>query len=120
MKEKKVISILLWTARIISICFIVITLIFFIGSLIEGQGKGSPDFDTYTIITFIVWGIGLSGLLFAIWKPGFGGIVSFLSLSIFNLLVALNQNSNYPIILIAFLIPSVLFLISWWLKKTKY
>ena len=97
------------------------TLIFFIGSMIEGHNKPAPGLDTYTIITFVVWGMGLAGLLFAIWKPGIGGLISLLSFIAFNILAVVNPNpdSSYTIVLLIFLLPSILFLLFWWLKKTS-
>lgn len=120
MKEMKKINTLRWTAGIIGTLMVAFTLIFFIGSMLEGRNKPGSGLDTYTIITFVVWGIGLAGLLFAIWKPGTGGLISFLSFIIFNILVAVNPNpdSSYTIVLLIFLLPSILFLLFWWLKKS--
>ena len=116
----KKINTLRWTAGIIGTLMVAFTLIFFIGSMLEGRNKPGSGLDTYTIITFVVWGIGLAGLLFAIWKPGTGGLISFLSFIIFNILVAVNPNpdSSYTIVLLIFLLPSILFLLFWWLKKS--
>ena len=61
-----------WAARIIGTLFVAFTLFFAIGYLLDGWNKIGPGLETYTIITFIVWGIGLAGLLLAIWKPGTG------------------------------------------------
>ena len=121
MKTTKSISIINWTARIIGTLMVAFTLLFGIGAMLEGQNRPGPGVDTYTIITFIFWGIGLAGLLFAMWKPGIGGLISLVSFIIFNILVAVNPNpdSTYRAVLLLFLLPSILFLLVWGLIKTK-
>jgi hypothetical protein len=120
MKKMKSINIIRWTASIIGTLMVAFTLIFFIGSILEGRNKPGPGLDTYTIITFVVWGIGLAALLLAIWKPGIGGLFSLFSFIVFNILVAVNPNpdSSYTFVLLIFLLPSILFLLFWWLKKS--
>ncbi len=59
---------------------------------------------------------GLFELIFAIWKPGIGGIISIIYFLVFNLLVALGSTSKYAIVLLIFMIPFVLF--SYRLKKS--
>jgi hypothetical protein len=121
MKRTTSISIVNWTARIIGTLMVAFTLFIGIGEMLEGQNKPGPGLDTYTIITFIIWGIGLAGLLFAIWKPGTGGLISFVSFIVFNILVAVNPNpgSTYTAVLLLFLLPPILFLLVWRLKKTN-
>ncbi len=121
MKKSTPVSILRLTSRILGILIVAFTLFFFVGSLLEGRNKPAPNFNTSTIITFVVWGFGLAGLLFAIWKPGTGGLISLLSFIVFNLLVAFSPNpdSRYSVVLLIFLLPSILFLASWWFRKSK-
>lgn len=121
MKKSTPVSALHMTSSIIGLLIVAITLLFFIGSLLEGRNKPAPDFPTGLIITFAIWGFGLAGLLFAIWKPGTGGLISLLSFIVFNLMVALSPNpdSRYSAVLLIFLIPSILFLASWWFRRSK-
>lgn len=121
MKRTTAMNIVNWTARIIGTLLVVFTLFIGIGEMLEGQNKPGPGLDPYTIITFIVWGIGLAGLLFALWKPGTGGLISLLSFIVFNILAAVNPNpdSTYTAVLLIFLLPSVLFILVWWLKKQQ-
>lgn len=109
------------TARIIGTLMVAFTLFIGIGEMLEGQNKPGPGLDYYTIITFIVWGIGLAGLLFAMWKPGAGGLISLISFIVFNILVAFHPNpdSTYSVVLLLFLIPSILFLLVWNLQKQQ-
>lgn len=120
MKKTRSISIINWTARIIGTLFVAFPLFFFIGYLVEGLHKTGPGLDTYMIITFIVWGIGLAGLLLAIWKPGTGGLISLIGFIVFNILAALNPkpDAGYSIVLLIFLLPSILYLIFWWQNKS--
>lgn len=123
MEEKTSINTLRWTARIIGIAMVAFTLFIGIGEMIEGYNKHGAaaweTFDTLLIITFSFWGAGLAGLILALWKEGLGGFVSLVSFIVFNILVAVNPNpdSSYSFVLLIFLIPSILFLRLWWLKK---
>ena len=123
MKNQSSINAIRWTAAIIGTLMVAFVLIFFIGYMFEGNKKSGngPGLDTFTIITFVVWGIGLAGLLLAIWKPGMGGLISLLGFIVFNILVAVNPNpdSSYAVVLLLFLLPSILFLLFWWLKKSS-
>ncbi len=120
MKNATELKIIRWTARIVGTLIAVLTLFIGIGELLEGRGKpGSNSFDTILIITFIIWGLGLVGLLIALWKEGIGGIISLLCFIIFNILAATNPNpeSRYSLVLLVFMIPSVLYLCYWWLAR---
>jgi hypothetical protein len=123
MKTTISISIIRWTARIIGTLMVVFTLLIGIGELLEEYSKNgsttSSTFDTLMIITFTFWGVGLAGLIFALWKEGLGGIVSFLSFTIFIVFVAINPKPNvhFMNVLFIFLIPSVLYILCWWLTK---
>jgi len=121
MEKPKLINSVRWTANIIGTLIVALTLFFFIGYMIEGRDKPAPNFDISTILTFVVWGIGLAGLLVALWKPGLGGLISLLSFIVFNVMVALSPNpeSHYSVVLLIFLIPSILFLLFWWLTNNQ-
>ncbi|MEI7829807.1 MAG: hypothetical protein WCI31_08555 [Prolixibacteraceae bacterium] len=121
MKKSTSLSSLHVTSSIIGILIVAFTLFFFVGSLLEGRNKPAPDFPTSLIITFLIWGFGLAGLVLAIWKPGIGGLFSLLSFIVFNLMVVFSPNpeSRYSFVLLIFLIPSILFLASWWSRKSK-
>ena len=121
MKKTTLISIIRWTTSIIGILIIAFTLLFFIVTLLEGRNKPGSGYETFTLITFVVWGMGLAGLLFAIWKPGIGGLFSLLSFIVYNNLVAVNpyRDGSYRFVLLAFLLPAILILVFWWLKKSS-
>jgi hypothetical protein len=116
-------AILRWTARIMGTLMVVFTLLIGIGEILEGYNKhsaaASNTFDTLMIITFIFWGIGLAGLILALWKEGLGGIVSLVSFIIFIFLVGINQKPDvtFSNVLFIFLLPSVLYLYYWWLIR---
>ncbi|UAM98684.1 hypothetical protein K8354_02340 [Polaribacter litorisediminis] len=125
MKNRTLISIIRWMARIIGTIIVTITLLIGIGETLESYKKhgvaASNSFDTLMIITFIFWGIGLAGLIFALWREGLGGFVSLISFIVFFLLIAINPNPDVHFMntLYIFLIPSVLYIISWWLTNTN-
>lgn len=117
MKNRTKLKIIRWTARISGALLAVFCLILFIGYLIEGMNKPTSHagFEKYNIIVFAAWGIGLASFILAWWKEGLGGLISFISLVLFNILAATSpvEGSTYNPLLLIFLIPSLLFLISW-------
>ncbi|MEI8201366.1 MAG: hypothetical protein WCH34_00015 [Bacteroidota bacterium] len=120
MKNTKLINTIHWTAIIIGTLMVAFVLLFAIGYAIDGSNKAGPGLDNHTIFAFTIWGIGLAGLVLAIWKPGIGGLISFLSFILFNILPAISSNpeARYHPILLIFLLPSILYLLYWWLKKS--
>ncbi|MEI8201365.1 MAG: hypothetical protein WCH34_00010 [Bacteroidota bacterium] len=120
MKNTKLINTIHWTAIILGTLIVAFVLLFAIGYAIEGSNKTGPGLDNHTIFTFTVWGIGLAGLILAIWKPGIGGLISLLSFIVFNILAAMSPNpdARYSPVLLIFFLPSILYLLYWWLKKS--
>ncbi len=58
--------------------------------MFEGRNSAASEPNIYNIITFVVWGTGLAGLILALWKEGLGGLISLLCFIILNILVAAN------------------------------
>ena len=82
----------------------------------QNQGLG---LETYNIIIFAVLGIGFAALILAWWKEGLGGIIAFISFIVFNLLAAFSpvEGSRYMSLLLIPLVPSILYLLYWLLKR---
>ncbi|HOY32912.1 MAG TPA: hypothetical protein PKW80_13620 [Bacteroidales bacterium] len=112
-------NIIRWLARITGTLIVVFCLAFFFGYVIEGINKSEDVPETYNIILFTLWGISLAALILAWWKEGLGGIISLTGFIIFNILAAVNPvpGASYVFALLIFLIPSILFLIYWRLKR---
>jgi len=108
-----------WTARILGTGMVLFVLIFAIGSLLEGLNKPTTEYNTYTVILFLLWGAGLAGLIVAWWKEGAGGLISLIAFILFNILAATNTTpgSSYSFVLLLFIIPSILYLVYGWLKR---
>ncbi len=121
MEHTKLISMIRWAALITGTLMVIFVLIFAIGNFLEGLDKPKPDYNTYTIIIFVIWGAGLAGLILALWKEGLGGIISLLCFIIFNILTAFNTTpgSSYTYVLLFFMIPSILYLVYWWLERNS-
>ena len=119
MKHSTLLSIIRWTARITGTLLVIFVLIFAVGNFIEGLPKPKHNYSTYTIIIFVIWGAGLAGLILALWKEGLGGIISLLCFIVFNILTAVNTipGSSYTYVFLLFMIPSILYLVYWWLEK---
>jgi len=119
MKNNALMNIIRWTARIIGTLLVIFSLIFFIGSMIEDSKNQGLGLETYNIIVFAVLGIGFAALILAWWKEGLGGIIAFISFIVFNLLAAVSpvEGSRYLPMLLFPLVPSVLYLLYWLLKR---
>ena len=74
-------------------------------------------FDSLMIMAFVFFIVGLAGLIFALWKEGNGGIISLCSFIIFIFLVGINPQANFIYTIFIYLIPSILYICSWWLTK---
>lgn len=121
MKTQNPYSILRWTARIIGTLIVLFTLMMAIGEMMEGyQRNGKISLGTFSglqVVTFVFWFLGLAGLIWAWWREGAGGIFSFICTVIFLILVNVNSEAQFVYILLIFLIPSILFIIYWWLTR---
>jgi uncharacterized membrane protein len=119
MKQSAILQAIRWTARITGTGLVLFFLTFIIGSIQEGIGKPSPSFDPFTILIFVIWGVGLTALIVAWWKEGLGGWISFLCFMLFNILTGVirNPGANYTYLLLSFLLPSVLYILYWYLSR---
>jgi len=119
MKNTAFMNIIRWAARIFGTLLVVFSLIFFIGSMIEDSHNQGLGLETYNIIVFAVLGIGFTALILAWWKEGLGGIIAFISFIVFNLLAAASpvEGSRYMSLLLIPLVPSILYLLYWLLKR---
>ncbi len=117
-----------WIARILGLLFAAFAIFMFIGYIIEGRQRhpGEPSLSGVSpiaMIIFIVWGIGLFGLLLGWWNEKLGG---FLSVSCFILVFILNLFNQeaqgkmialIPMVILS--IPSFLFISCWYDAKKK-
>ncbi|MEX1014360.1 MAG: hypothetical protein WDZ80_04335 [Candidatus Paceibacterota bacterium] len=122
MKPNLIINIIRWSARIIGTLIVAFTLLIVIGETLEsckGGNATSETFNALMIITFSFWGAGLASLILALWNEGLGGFVSLLCFMIFILLIGVNPKPDvyFSIVLFIYLLPSVLYLFYWWLKR---
>jgi len=119
MKNTVFMNIIRWTARVFGTLLVIISLTIFVSSMIENYYKQGHVLDTYNIIVFAVLGIGFAALILAWWKEGLGGIIAFISFIVFNLLAAFSpiEGSRYMFLLLIFLVPSILYLLYWLLKR---
>ena len=111
---------ILWIARITGTALVIITLVFGIGSLLEGINKkeAASTFPPSLLLTFFIWGIGLVGLVWALWNEKKGGILSFVSFVVFILMAATGSGSIAAAgVLAIFLIPPILYLTYWYMTR---
>jgi hypothetical protein len=109
-------SILRWCARIIAIIFIVFILFIFIG---EGgtwsQLKGAPSLSVRDYIILSLFGLYVIGLMIGLWYEVLGGFLSFGFMMIH--IIILVYYGNVPILFYIFFLPSILFILSWYLHQ---
>jgi len=123
MKTRDPYAILRWSARIIGTLLVFFTLFMFIGESLDSyrrEGKASLEaLNWIMIVTFFFWFLGMAGIIWAWWKEGPGGFLSFASTVVFLILIPLNSEAGFTPILFIYLLPSVLFILYWWLKRTS-
>jgi hypothetical protein len=100
---------------------VIFVLSVFIGYIFEGRDRPASEPNFYNIISFVVLGTGLSGLILALWKEGLGGMISLLCFIIVNILAAMNPTpgSAYTYKFLFLMLPSILYLLYWWLKRNS-
>jgi hypothetical protein len=111
-----------WIARISGLLIVAFTIFMAVGYFLEGRQR-HPDapflsgLTPLVIVTFIVWSLGLVGLLLGWWKEKQGGL---LSLACFILVFVLSLSSSEArarksalLPMLAFSIPSLLFISCW-------
>lgn len=117
-----------WFARISGLLVILLSVIIGIGSFLEGLNKNPAtsifkDLTPVILVMFILWGLGLAGLLVGWWKEKLGGIVSFCCfiliavMNIFNAQAPTRAGAIFPMLL--FCTPSIFFITYWWLNREK-
>jgi hypothetical protein len=113
-----------WTARILGTLLVVFTLFMAIGETIDDYnrtGKLSLDaLDPIDYVTFFFWFLGLAGIIWALWREKTGGFLALISLFIFLILVTINTEATFSVILLIYLIPPILFVSHWWLTDRYF
>jgi hypothetical protein len=128
MKKNLPIAIIKWTARVTGTLLVLFTLTFGIATFIDGLGRNNgsslSSYSPLIIIIFIIWGLALAGLVLALWKEGLGGLISlisFVTMYILNLFNKAAPNKGGAIfVFLIFLIPSLLYLLYWWMTKNIF
>jgi len=122
-KDGLVLQIVQWSARIISGLLIIYCIAMFVNSMLHHGNKDisfSPDaWDGLMIATAAFFLIGISGLIVGFVMEGEGGLVSLLGMGSFLFLTKYNPNANFTILYFIFIIPSLLYILYWWLEKQK-
>jgi hypothetical protein len=123
MKTKDPYAILRWSARILGAVIVFFTLFIAIGESIDSYRKnGSASLEALNwilIVTFFFWFLGMAGIIWAWWKEGPGGFLSLAATVIFLILVPLSPESTFSPVLLIYLLPSILFIMYWWMKRTS-
>jgi hypothetical protein len=106
-------SILRWTARIISLLVVAFLLIMFIGESMGNNSRMPLTSRDYFI--FILFGITMVGLVIGLWFEFHGGLISLLST--LTHIIFLSREGHVLLFFYLMLIPSILYLISWYFSK---
>ena len=109
-------------ARIIGTLWVLICVFLFVGYYLEGiqrnAGALSKPPDILGIATVVCLSIALGGLIIALWREGIGGFISLFGIIIAGVLLIIDPKLNFSLPVFAILlVPSLLFLASWWGTK---
>lgn len=108
-------SILRWTARILAMLFVIFLLSMFIGESIQSTSHNT-HLHWREYFFFGLMGITLIRFLIGLWREGLGGLISLVSTLIIFISLTLNGvNASFCFLI---LIPSILYLLSWYFHKT--
>ena len=111
-----------WIARIFGAVLVIFTLIMLIGEYLESRQRHqdvSPlnEYSPILIAMFIVWGLGLAGLLIGWWKEKLGGFLSLICFILVPVLNMLNPESSMNttafFVMLIYCVPSLLFIACW-------
>ena len=96
-----------------------IILFFAVGEGIQSsQRHPSNPTDLYGIFVLGSFILGLGGIALAYWKEGLGGLISLIAILIAGALMIIDPKLDFSIVFfIIAIVPSVLFIISWWEKR---
>ena len=122
--KKLWLSILRWTARIIGTLIVLTSVIFIVADIIEHHNNLSGFFSgphkRSMILTDIFFLLSCVGLITALWREGLGGLIAFIGMLGVVMLILNNPDFNASWMLIIFLLPSLLYLIYWWLVRESF
>jgi hypothetical protein len=114
-------TILLWSARVIG-TLLVLTSLIFVGADIVKSISNHTNFlsgsnNGIMILTIIFFFLSMAGLIIALWSEGIGGLIALAGMFGVVILVLNNPGFNASIALFVFLLPSLLYLLYWWVSK---
>jgi hypothetical protein len=70
-------------------------------------------------MTVVCFFLALAGLVIALWREGIGGLIAFIGMLGVVIVILNNPDFNASLMLLIILIPSLLYLLYWWLAKNK-
>jgi hypothetical protein len=121
--KKLWVSILRWTARSIGTLLVLSSVILAGLDIIEKHTKQagflSNPHEGLMILTIVCFLFALTGLVIALWREGIGGLIALIGMLGVVILIFNNPDFNPSLMLLIFLIPSLLYLLYWWLAKKQ-
>jgi hypothetical protein len=109
-------SILRWTARIIALIVVAFFLMIFIG---ESMGNNSHlPLTSRDYFIFSLFGITMVGLVTGLWFEFLGGLISLIS-TLTHIIFMSTEGHGGLFFFYLMLIPSIMYLLSWYFNKTK-
>lgn len=118
--RKSWLSTLRWSARVIGTLIVLTSVIFIIADLVEHHkdltGFFSSPHKGVMILTDVFFLLSCIGLIIALWREGLGGLIAFIGMLGVIILILNNPDFNASWMLIIFLLPSLLYLLYWWLS----
>jgi hypothetical protein len=108
-------KIIRWTARIIALLVVAFFLMMFIG---ESMGNNTPmPLTSRDYFILSLYGITMVGLVIGLWFEFLGGLISLIS-TLTHIIFLSREGHGGLFIFYLMLIPSIMYLLSWYFNKT--
>jgi hypothetical protein len=104
-----------WTARITAILIAAFCLLMFFGEGIQDHSTNARPLITRDYIILTLWALYIICLIIGVWLEGLGGLLSFVFMV--TQIVILQLEKGSPVIFYFLLLPSILFMFSWFYHR---
>jgi hypothetical protein len=104
-----------WTARITAILIAAFCLLMFFGEGIQDHSTNARPLITRDYIILTLWALYIICLIIGLWLEGLGGFLSFVFMV--TQIVILQLEKGSPVIFYFLLLPSILFMFSWFYHR---
>jgi hypothetical protein len=110
-------KIIRWMARIIALLVVAFFLMMFIGESLGNASQTSHSLNSREIFIFTLFGMTMVGLVIGLWLELIGGLISLIS-TLTHIIFLTTEGTGGLTFFYLMIIPSFLYLLSWYFNKT--